>query len=115
MRIHPKSILKTLFIGLFSFFYLSNSANAQGYEINVQIKGFPDTIAYLSYFYGAGQFYRDTASVDADGKFSFVNEKDTLEHGMYSVILENKKLSSVFRKYRKCCSKYISTSLNVLA
>lgn len=61
------------------------------YKIEFQINNFPDTVAYLSYYYGAGQFYRDTATVDSKGKMVFEG-KDSLEHGMYSLILKNSKL-----------------------
>lgn len=64
------------------------------YQIKVQVDNFPDTVAYLSYFYGAGQFYRDTAKVDKNGSFAFQKE-DTLEHGMYSILVKNKKLFDI--------------------
>ncbi|MAY83477.1 MAG: hypothetical protein CMP59_05015 [Flavobacteriales bacterium] len=61
------------------------------YEIKVKVEDFPSKTAYLSYFYGKGQFYRDTAEVNAKGEFTFKGE-DTLEHGMYSVLVQNKKV-----------------------
>jgi len=90
-----KRLLKPFILAIISLSILSlypSRAMSQGYEIKIQIKGFPDTIAYMSYFYGAGQFYRDTTTVDKDGKFTFSSEKDTLEHGMYSVLIKDKKV-----------------------
>ena len=69
---------------------ISLSAYSQ-YEIEVKIKDFPDTTAYLSYFYGKGQFYKDTAEVNPKGEIIF-SGKDTLEHGMYSVLVGNSKI-----------------------
>ncbi len=78
---------------ILSFLFLSPQlALSQGYDIQMKIKDFSDTTVYLSYFYGAGQFYRDTTEVDSEGNFSFVNEEDTLEHGMYSILVNNKKM-----------------------
>lgn len=64
----------------------------EGYEVSFEVKGFPDSVAYMSYFFGAGQFYRDTAVVGKDGSFVFEDKKDSLEYGMYSVIAGNKKV-----------------------
>lgn len=88
------------------------SAYSQSYEIKVQIKDFPDTVAYLSYFYGAGQFYRDTAAVDPQGNFVF-SDQDTLEHGMYSVIVKNRKLFDFLVDEQKM--SFQSDTLNLVA
>jgi thiol-disulfide isomerase/thioredoxin len=81
--------IKSGILTLISFF-LIQTLQAQ-YEIKVKVEDFPDDKAFLSYFYGKGQFYRDTAAVNEKGEFVF-SGTDTLEHGMYSVLAGNKKV-----------------------
>lgn len=69
-----------------------SSQESKGYELKFQIKNYPDSVAHLSYFYGKGQFYRDTALVNNKGEFVFEDKEDTLEHGMYSVLSTTGKL-----------------------
>jgi|SRR5690554_1376837 len=82
---------------LLSFAIISSMAlsaqpqETKGYQLTFNIKGVDDTVAYLAYFYGKGQFYRDTAEVATNGDIVFVG-KDTLQHGMYSLIASNSKV-----------------------
>lgn len=74
---------------------LSFKGSAQDkYKINIQVKGLSDSTAYLSYYYGKGMYYRDTAQFDQQGKVQF-DGKDTLPHGMYSLILGTNKLFDI--------------------
>lgn len=65
---------------------------SKGYELSFKIDNYSDSVAHLSYFYGKGQFYRDTAKVNDKGEFTFESKQDTLEHGMYSVLSTSGKL-----------------------
>lgn len=82
-------MIKRSTLALISFL-LFQTVQAQ-YEVKVKVEDFPGDKAFLSYFYGKGQFYRDTAAVNEKGEFVFSGQ-DTLEHGMYSVLVDNKKV-----------------------
>ncbi len=57
-----------------------------GYQIKVKIDGFQQKEAYLGYYFGDKQYLKDTAFVEADGRFYFEgNEK--LTGGMYLLVL----------------------------
>ena len=57
-----------------------------GYQIKVKIDGFQQKEAYLGYYFGDKQYLKDTAFVEADGRFYFEgNEK--LTGGMYILVL----------------------------
>lgn len=84
-----------LFSILILFILVSFKSSGQSnYKIDLQVKGLSDTVAYLSYYYGKGMYYRDTSNFDKQGKIRFVG-KDTLPHGMYSLILGNDKLFDI--------------------
>lgn len=65
--------------------------NAQKYSIKVKFSDAKDTMAYMSYFYGKGQYYKDTAEVNSKGVAHF-SKVDTLEEGMYSILLGDQKM-----------------------
>ena len=57
-----------------------------GYQIKVNIDGYDQKELHLGYFYGDKQYLKDTAYVEADGRFYFEgNEK--LEAGIYMLVL----------------------------
>ncbi len=57
-----------------------------GYQIKLNIDGFEEGELYLGYFYGDKQYLKDTAYVEADGRYYFEgNEK--LEPGIYMIVL----------------------------
>ena len=57
-----------------------------GYQIKLNIDGFDKGELYLGYFYGDKQYLKDTAYVEADGRFYFEgNEK--LDPGIYMIVL----------------------------
>ena len=68
------------------------SQDKKGYELNIEIENLTDSVAFLSYYYGKGQYYRDTALIEDGGKIVFKSNDDTLIHGLYSLILNNIKL-----------------------
>ncbi|HCT29583.1 MAG TPA: DUF5106 domain-containing protein [Bacteroidales bacterium] len=77
-----KFILTIIFIGFISF------TNAQGYKIEVQIKGIKDTTIMLGYHLGEKKYVQDTAKVDSKGYAVF--QGDSLKQGIYLVILPSK-------------------------
>lgn len=69
-----------------------NATEAQdAYKIQVKLKDLKDTSIFMSYYYGKGQYYKDTALVNAKGEAVFTG-KDTLAHGMYSVLVDQSKI-----------------------
>ena len=57
-----------------------------GYQIKLKIDDFEEGELYLGYFYGDKQYLKDTAYVEADGRYYFEgNEK--LSPGIYMVVL----------------------------
>ncbi len=85
-----KSILYTILLALL-FTPFGATFAQKGYKLTVELDAFQDSVSYLSYYYGKGQYYQDTAIVGKNGTLVFEGE-DTLAHGMYSVIISNSKL-----------------------
>lgn len=86
MKKHAHYLLIALMV------FTINFANAQKkYEISVDLNAFVDSTIFLSYYYGHGQFYKDTGIVNQKGIVTFEGT-DTLEHGLYSIIAKNAKL-----------------------
>jgi peroxiredoxin len=81
---------KALFIAISLLSFICIQAQEK-YEIKVKVDGFKDTIANMSYYYGKGQYYKDTAQVNSNGEFVF-SKIDTLDNGMYSVLIGQTKL-----------------------
>tara|TARA_B110000503_G_C7136025_1_gene408817 strand:+ start:359 stop:1783 length:1425 start_codon:yes stop_codon:yes gene_type:complete len=76
---------------LASLLIIGNEGKAQkGYSIDITIDGLTDSTAYLAYYYGKGQYYRDTTKINGQGEMNFKGS-DTLEHGMYSLIIGQRK------------------------
>ena len=77
---------------LFIFLYTSPvmASSKAGYSINVKVAGIKDTVCYLGNYYGDKQYLKDSARVDASGRFTFKGE-ETLDGGIYLVILPDKK------------------------
>lgn len=61
------------------------SATDAGYAIEVDVRGFTDTVAYLANYFLDKQYIVDTAEV-TDGRFAFVGE-EALPQGTYLVVL----------------------------
>ena len=59
-----------------------------GYEIDITVKGFTHSEAYLAYYYGDKQYIKDTAAV-LNGNFIFRGE-EALKGGIYLVVLPPK-------------------------
>lgn len=79
-----------LFSLLFALPFIGQES--KGYKLTFKIKNYQDSVAHLSYFYGKGQFYRDTAKLNKKGELIFEDDTDTLEHGMYSILSTENKL-----------------------
>ncbi|MBK7937548.1 MAG: DUF5106 domain-containing protein [Lewinellaceae bacterium] len=78
------------FFTLFSIVFLSFStlyADGGGYKIRVKLENYPEKELTLGFHYGEKQYVKDTASVDADGWFTF--QADTLlPCGVYLLVLK---------------------------
>ena len=73
-------------VALLAFLMLSlvTSAQTGGYKIGIEIKGIPDTTAYLAFYMGDKIYIQDTARVN-DGVMTFEHKTDTLKGGMYII------------------------------
>ena len=75
---------------LFSIAFLSAStlfADGGGYKIKVKLDNYPEQVLTLGFHYGEKQYVKDTASVGADGWFTF--QADTLlPCGVYLLVLK---------------------------
>ena len=60
------------------------------YKIKVKINGYKDTVCYLANYYGAKQYYKDTAYFDKNGVCTFTGTKP-LPEGVYSVVTPDMK------------------------
>jgi peroxiredoxin len=80
-------IVKKIFYTAFIFFIFFSCAIAKkGHQIQVEVDGVQDTIAYLAYHMGNRQYLQDSARVDSKGNFSFKGE-ESLPKGIYMVVL----------------------------
>jgi len=68
----------------------TNAQETKNYNLKFKIDGLSDTIIYLANYYGGKQYYKDTADVDANGRFAFVGEKEYPE-GIYMLVLPDRK------------------------
>ena len=90
-----KTITMKIFTYLLSGFLLLTSpgfivAASPAYSISVRIKGLSNTKCFLGNYYGDKQYVKDTAKVDASGKFVFEG-KEKLPGGIYLIITPDKK------------------------
>jgi len=92
--------MRFLLIGLVVALTSMNLSAQKGYEINIKVEGIKDTTAFLAYYFGSGQYYRDTAEVNSKGEMKFVG-KDTLAHGMYSLVYNNSKVFDILLDNQK--------------
>lgn len=80
-----------LLLFFIAFNGIQSFAQKKPYKITVEVNGLSDTVSYLTYFYGKGQYYRDTARFNKNGVAVF-DGQDSLEHGMYSIMIPKAKL-----------------------
>ncbi len=64
---------------------LTASSPAGGYKIEVEIKHFQGDSLFLGYYFGKGQYLKDTALIDK-GKFTFEGD-DHLAPGVYLLVI----------------------------
>jgi thiol-disulfide isomerase/thioredoxin len=83
--------MKKLFLAL-GFCFSSLSAIAQsGYEITINLKNCPDSLAYLTYYQFDKTLIKDTCTSIRDGKIVFTG-KTKLEKGIYSLVSQKKAI-----------------------
>ena len=81
-----------LILGLIWCIALAGFAgDGNGHKIKIKINGYQDTTCYLAGYYGAKEYYKDTAFFDANGVCIFEGDEE-LPGGIYSVVLNNFKL-----------------------
>jgi thiol-disulfide isomerase/thioredoxin len=61
-----------------------------GYEIDVTIKGLPDSTVFLAYHLGDKQYIKDTLKLDESGHGVF-NGREVLPQGIYMIVLPGRK------------------------
>src|SRR5688500_17572945 len=82
---------RVLILVLFIFISANSLfASKSGYSIKLKVNGIKDTVCYLGNYYGDKQYLKDSAKVDASGKFIFEG-KENLDGGIYLIILPDKK------------------------
>lgn len=84
-----KASLLLSLLCLIAFF--TQAQEEEKYTVEVEVNGLSDTAVYMAYYYGKGQYYRDTAYFNEKGIAVF-SKNDSLEHGMYSIFLKKAKL-----------------------
>ena len=62
----------------------------EGYNIKIKVNGIKDTVVQLGNYYGDKQYLKDSARVDAQGRFTFAG-KEKLDGGIYLVIMPDKR------------------------
>ncbi|MEO1049967.1 MAG: redoxin domain-containing protein [Bacteroidota bacterium] len=73
------------------FFSISAAYAQEGYKIEFHVKGLQDTTVYLGNFHGESTYVKDTARVDAQGKFTFA-KAEKLKKGVYFLVLERSRV-----------------------
>lgn len=75
-----------------AFFFASFFASAQsGYEITINMKNCPDTLAYLTYYQFDKTMIKDTCRSIKNGKIVFTGKKK-LDKGIYSLVSQGKAI-----------------------
>lgn len=83
--------MKQLFLAI-ALFISAFSATAQsGYQITINLKNCPDTLAYLTFYQFDKTLIKDTCRTIKDGKIVFTG-KNKLEKGIYSLVSQKKAI-----------------------
>ncbi len=85
-----KQAMKNILLLALSFPLLLSAQKKDAYKIKVKINGYKDTVCYLANYYGAKQYYKDTAYFDKSGTCVFTGKKP-LPEGVYSVVTPDMK------------------------
>ena len=90
MKYHKfKRSLVDLFVLIASLLLSTTAFATNGHEIKLKIEGLHDTIIYFGNHFGDKQYVSDTIKVDHNGN-CVVKGKDTLEGGIYLIVMPNK-------------------------
>jgi hypothetical protein len=83
--------MRGFFIPFFLFVSAGFSLAQVGYRIEVKVKGWKDTTAYLGYSFWDQTAIKDTARVNNQGSFAFDNSKP-LPQGVYYLVLSQSRI-----------------------
>ncbi len=61
------------------------NANAEGYSIDIQVKGLSDTTIYIGYHFADKKFVQDTVRLNSSGKVTYAGDED-LPGGVYLLV-----------------------------
>jgi len=104
--------IKKLLI-IISLFFISNYIYSQkdtGYKISVKYNGQVADTCYLGYYHGRFQYSKDTAYFDKKGLAVFENNDESLNRGVYFIILPNKRHFDIIIVQEQVFSIEIDTS-----
>lgn len=82
--------LFVFFLAIFFSFEVLSQSN-RGYKITLLNNSWTDSVVYLGYYHGKFQYAKDTAFFDKKGKAVFENENESLDPGIYFIVLPNKR------------------------
>ncbi len=88
-----------------------NTMDAEGYRIEISVRGLSDEECYLAYHFGDRQFLKDTVYSDPQGHFVFEGP-EKLDPGMYMVVLPGQHYFEILVDHNQHFS--VETQLNRL-
>ncbi len=95
---------------LFALFLLQLNAFADGYEIDLKIKGLENTQVYFAYHYGEKQYIRDSLVLDQKAMGTLKGAKE-LGRGLYIVILPDNKYFEMIGNEQKFSMETDTTNI----
>src|SRR4051812_47757315 len=83
--------MKKLFLAATFCFFSLFAAGQSGYEITINLKNCPDSLAYLTFYQFDKTLIKDTCTAIKDGKIVFKG-KTRLDKGIYSLVSQKKAI-----------------------
>ena len=90
--------MKKILLGLLTIALLASAGNrllAQGYKIEIQVKGMENKELYMGHYYADKTYVMDTVMADATGTVVFQDEK-AIDGGVYYLVLPSKSIAFEF-------------------